>query len=45
MEITGNDAAAAGLADSSARSPAKHLLARRAPLPEEVTPRESRGAC
>ena len=26
MEITGNDAAAAGLADSSARSPAKRLL-------------------
>ena len=26
MEITGNDAAAAGLADSNARSPAKRLL-------------------
>jgi hypothetical protein len=44
MEITGNDAAAAGLAVRSRRSPANARSTSRAPLQEEATASELSGA-
>jgi len=42
MEITGNDAAAAGLVDSNARSPAKRLLDQRRVLKTRPRTRRAR---